>query len=209
LISCLPDRGSESEPKSQTSFPFPDGAPSIPQLQHLIEAAWDAGYNSTGRIETGGIRGTRKHIGTPEAQALFQSLGIPCQVRRFHSNGDSSAFKALLIYIEAHFAKNSNLSSPTTTPALKTELHQTLRPPIYLQRPRHSLTIIGLEIHKSGKRTLLVLDPGYRPSPRMVRAAAAAGNGKTFEKRISLNPYRKGRWALGGYREFEVLTLRE
>lgn len=45
---------------------FPNGVPSILQLQELIEKAWDLGYNSPGRTETGGIKGTRKFIGTPE-----------------------------------------------------------------------------------------------------------------------------------------------
>ena len=45
---------------------FPKGIPSILQLQDLIETAWDRGINSSGRIETGGVRGTRKYIGTPE-----------------------------------------------------------------------------------------------------------------------------------------------
>jgi zinc finger-containing ubiquitin peptidase 1 len=55
---------------------FQDKVPSILKLQDLIEQAWDMGYNSTGKIETGGIRLTRKYIGTPEAQALFLSLSI-------------------------------------------------------------------------------------------------------------------------------------
>jgi hypothetical protein len=42
----------------------------IPELQEMIEKAWDEGYNSHGRIETGGIQGTRKHIGTSEVVAL-------------------------------------------------------------------------------------------------------------------------------------------
>ena len=50
--------------------------PSILKLQDMIERAWEMGFNSTGKIETGGIRGTRKYIGTPEAQALFLSLCI-------------------------------------------------------------------------------------------------------------------------------------
>ena len=41
--------------------------PSIFEIQDYIERAWDQGYNAQGRIETGGIRDTRKHIGTPEA----------------------------------------------------------------------------------------------------------------------------------------------
>ena len=53
-----------------TNFPghehFPGHTPSILRLQDLIEQAWDQGISSSGRIETGGIRGTRKYIGTPE-----------------------------------------------------------------------------------------------------------------------------------------------
>jgi zinc finger-containing ubiquitin peptidase 1 len=51
--------------------------PSIFQIQDWIEAAWDLGINAQGRIETGGIKGTRKYIGTPEAQALLCSFDIP------------------------------------------------------------------------------------------------------------------------------------
>lgn len=40
--------------------------PSIFQIQDYIESAWDAGINTQGRVETGGIKGTRKYIGTPE-----------------------------------------------------------------------------------------------------------------------------------------------
>ena len=54
-----------------THFPgherFPGPTPSILRLQDLIEEAWDKGINISGRIETGGIKGTRKYIGTPEA----------------------------------------------------------------------------------------------------------------------------------------------
>jgi len=45
---------------------FGDDIPSIFHIQELIETAWDRGYNARGRIETGGVRGTRKYIGTPE-----------------------------------------------------------------------------------------------------------------------------------------------
>jgi len=52
--------------KGVGSEKFPNGVPSILQLQELIEKAWDLGHNSSGRTETGGIKGTRKFIGTPE-----------------------------------------------------------------------------------------------------------------------------------------------
>lgn len=55
---------------------FEGKIPPILKLQDLIEQAWDRGYNSAGKVETGGIKLTRKYIGTPEAQALFLSLSI-------------------------------------------------------------------------------------------------------------------------------------
>ena len=62
--------------RSQGYEYFGSKIPSILQLQDMIEQAWDMGFRTVGRIETGGIRGTRKYIGTPEAQALFESLSI-------------------------------------------------------------------------------------------------------------------------------------
>lgn len=58
---------------------FPGSTPTILTLQDMIEQAWDMGFNSTGRIETGGIRGTRKYIGTPEVsirQNLIHTYGF-------------------------------------------------------------------------------------------------------------------------------------
>lgn len=45
---------------------FSGSLPTILQLQDMIEHAWDMGFNSVGREETRGIRGTRKFIGTSE-----------------------------------------------------------------------------------------------------------------------------------------------
>lgn len=49
--------------------------PSIFRIQDYIENAWDMGINASGRVETGGIKGTRKYIGTPEVRSLTQ-IGI-------------------------------------------------------------------------------------------------------------------------------------
>ena len=40
--------------------------PTVLQLQYSIEEAWDRGFNEHGRKQTGGIVGTRKHVGTSE-----------------------------------------------------------------------------------------------------------------------------------------------
>ena len=54
--------------KSKGHELFPGRLPSILDIQDKIEQAWDAGFYEQGRVETGGIRGTRKFIGTPEVQ---------------------------------------------------------------------------------------------------------------------------------------------
>lgn len=54
--------------------------PSIFRIQEYIETAWDMGINAHGRVETGGVRGTRKYIGTSEASFAF-SVPFPA----FHS----------------------------------------------------------------------------------------------------------------------------
>lgn len=50
--------------------------PSIFDIQEYIEEAWDNGFNVNGRIETGGVRGTRKYIGTPEVEAMMNLLDV-------------------------------------------------------------------------------------------------------------------------------------
>jgi zinc finger-containing ubiquitin peptidase 1 len=52
--------------ESQGYEHFKGNVPSIFDIQENIEHAWDLGINAQGRIETGGIRGTRKYIGTPD-----------------------------------------------------------------------------------------------------------------------------------------------
>ena len=48
--------------------------PNVLDLQRQIEHAWDAGINTHGRIETGGIAGTRKHVGPSEVRGFVDAL---------------------------------------------------------------------------------------------------------------------------------------
>ena|SRR6266536_745473 len=52
--------------ESQGHRRFEEKIPTIFQIQDYIEKAWDLGLNAQGRVETGGILGTRKYIGTPD-----------------------------------------------------------------------------------------------------------------------------------------------
>lgn len=61
---------------------YPGGVPNIFQLQDQIEDAWNNGCNSRGRTETGGIKGTRKFIGTQEVRtSIWISPYIGLQLR--------------------------------------------------------------------------------------------------------------------------------
>ena len=56
--------------ESQGHECFNNKIPTIFEIQDYIENAWDLGINAQGRVETGGIRGTRKYIGTPDVSGL-------------------------------------------------------------------------------------------------------------------------------------------
>lgn len=58
--------------------------PSVLKLQALIEDAWDADINAHGRILTGGIKGTRKHVGTSEVSILSFCVSPLTDFRQKH-----------------------------------------------------------------------------------------------------------------------------
>ncbi|KAI9757868.1 MAG: hypothetical protein M4579_003304 [Chaenotheca gracillima] len=174
---------------------FGPRTPNILDLQDMIESAWDLGFNSECRLETGGIKGTRKYIGTSEAQALFLSLGILCELSAIGRAEGSSTYERLLEIVEAYFVAASLDSS--------IKIHKTWLPPIYLQHSGHSLTIVGFERRKNGDSNLLVFDPVFGPSPAFRKLI-----GKSFRHRMpqdALKAYRRGKGYLGKYNAFELL----
>lgn len=52
--------------KAQGHTSFSGRMPTVLKLQDHIEDAWAMGINEACRVQTGGIKGTRKWIGTPE-----------------------------------------------------------------------------------------------------------------------------------------------
>ena len=72
-IAKLPGEGSHfcGYRNMQMLLLNPRSIDSVFKLQEMIETAWDLGYNSHGRVETGGIKGTRKHVGASEVGLAF------------------------------------------------------------------------------------------------------------------------------------------
>lgn len=189
--------------------------PSIFRIQDYIENAWDMGINASGRVETGGIKGTRKYIGTPEAQAMFISLKIPCEAEGFKSHKPGAAEAALFASVLQYF--ESAPFNPTD------KIRCTNLPPIYFQHRGHSLTIVGLEKRASGSLKLLVFDPMFHDPEGVLRLAGRVGrHGSTKEDKNSktrnaimhrspdsaLKLYRRGNNYLRKYHEFELLRLK-
>ncbi|KAL4789524.1 DUF1671-domain-containing protein [Aspergillus venezuelensis] len=162
---------------------FPASLPTILQLQDMIEQAWDEGYNSVGRSETGGIKGTRKYIGTSEAQALFLSLGIQCEASIIGKSKELPAHSSLFAHIAAYFRS-------ACLPNEAQKVVQTNLPPIFFQHQGHSMTIVGFEIREHGKANLLVFDPTFKTPPVIKNSNATKL--KVSESSRTLKGYRKG-----------------
>ncbi|KAK4143773.1 peptidase family C78-domain-containing protein [Dichotomopilus funicola] len=177
---------------------FKDSIPSIFQIQEWIETAWDQGINPQGRLETGGIRGTRKYIGTPEALAVLRLLNIPCGAQGIKNREASKSEAQLMEYVEAYF--QSGVQDPTQ------RIHQTKLAPLYFQHTGHSLTIIGFEKLQNGAKQLIVFDPSFRDSSYIVRLVGQTVTHPMPD--LALKPYRRGSRYLKAYKEFELLRLR-
>ncbi|KAI9037380.1 DUF1671-domain-containing protein [Aspergillus affinis] len=177
---------------------FSGPLPTILQLQDMIEHAWDMGLNSVGREETGGIRGTRKFIGTSEAQALFLSLGIPCEACSIGETPQLRAHNALLSNVANYFRTGSPCQ--TDEKVLVTDL-----PPIYFQHQGHSMTIVGFEVRDDGSANLLVFDPKLQVPSWIKRLKEVQF--KFRNPLHTLKGYRRGISYLQKYPVFEILKF--
>ncbi|KAF2086887.1 DUF1671-domain-containing protein [Saccharata proteae CBS 121410] len=174
---------------------FPGRTPGILKLQDLIEVAWDKGINQIGRAQTGGIKDTRKYIGTPEVMALFQSLGIDYGVQAFTDRRNEHAYEQLLTDVEHYFKIGTKDGDA--------KVHKTNLPPIYLQQPGHSISIVGFERYKDGSRDILVFDPMFSTSPGMCRLLGRKDI-RTSRPEV-LQAYRRDSRQLKKHRDFEIV----
>jgi len=164
------------------------------QIQDIIEQAWDAGICTYGRIETGGIRGSRKWIGTHEAMAYFTQVGLNAEALSFCSDDGDDSIKIggsrpvaadLLDHIEAYFISGLEREGVRATG----NAHITILAPVYFQRLGHSMTIVGLERRLNGSRNLLVFDSSFATTEAMKKLAD--GRQSTGAAGSLLRPYRR------------------
>ncbi|KAI7368286.1 hypothetical protein KC354_g2792 [Hortaea werneckii] len=194
VLSYLQATGTLASDRTGTTLP------NVLEMQETIEQAWSNGIASHGRIETGGVKGTRKWIGTSEAVAYFRQLGIPIEAFSFKDDEDEMAVTGLLDYVEAYFLGGIHEAQERGRSRL-TQLS-----PIYFQRRGHSTVIVGLERKKDGARDLLVFDSSFETS-RAIRAKLAGKKTQTAVDTI-LRAYRRSDQSLARYKEFEIMVPR-
>ncbi|KAF2719810.1 hypothetical protein K431DRAFT_227789 [Polychaeton citri CBS 116435] len=179
-----------------------DLLPNVLQIQDTIEAAWDAGLCTYSRTETGGIKGTRKWIGSMEATAYFTHTGTPVSGQTFLTKGGSSgdvAHEKLLDHIEAYFMSATDWAIKHGTSFI-TDLA-----PVYLQRQGHSLTIVGLQRCTDGYRDLLVFDPSIETA-RAMRPLLDGRRVRASPEALT-KPYRRSERHLSMWKEFEIVQV--
>lgn len=67
------------------------------------------------------------------------------------------------------------------------------------------MTIVGIEKRKNGSRNLLVFDPAYCPSKKMLRIVSGHRDLKYSDSLVK--PYRRGKMYLRRFNAFETLCL--
>ena len=163
----------------------------------MIEEAWEKGINSQGKVETGGVRMTRKYIGTPEAQALFLSLDIRCEATSVQNHPDLVPHENVLLTVSEYFEDQQ-----ATGPDDKVVV--TNKAPIYFQHRGHSLTIVGMEVKKDGSANLIVFDPMFHPSSA-IKNLVGSNSFRVRDPSKLLKAYRRGDHYLSRYNQFELL----
>lgn len=134
-----------------------------------------------------------------QAQALFLSSEINCAVEAFNDqkppHGNLQAHNLLLLAVERYFAQAAVSDGSS--------VHKTLLPPIYLQRPGHSITIVGFERRSESYCNLVVFDPVYATSPAMHKLIGRK-NIKSSRPEV-MHAYRRGPAHLRKFAAFEIL----
>lgn len=150
-------------------------------------------------------------IDTAKAQAILRFHSIQCTGHVFpnpHDKKAGSASEQLIDFIEAYFTSSDlrSISSQAIPSHYSPRVMFTGKPPLYLQRPRHSLTVVGFETRKNGEKNLLVLDPAHPASRAIISISPQKSIARAHVK--LLRPYRVENRELRKYDAFEVLTLR-
>jgi hypothetical protein len=143
---------------------------------------------------------------TDQVNALYTHMGINHNVYAVYDSKEKLAHEVLLDKMEHYFAAGK--FEPDAEPEIPTptaRITKTSLPPVYLQQPGHSLTVVGLERHKSGRRYLIVLDPTF-PTSKAMRQFLDVGPRRVVRPNLDvIEFYRRGGSRLHPHNCFEMV----
>ena len=122
-----------------------------------------------------------------------------CEANAFTRAGGLIGHETLLLAIGEYFSDDRVFDSDE-------KVVLTTKAPIYFQHQGHSMTIVGLEVKKSGAVNLVVFDPMFNPSPAIKRLLGSSSFRASNPERL-LKAHRRGESYLARYRDFEILKL--
>lgn len=125
------------------------------------------------------------------------SLDIACTG---HAFSGKNAWLELLDFAEKYFVQTNRTSGSHFV--TQTELS-----PLFLQRPGHSMTIVGFEKDIKGHRRLLVFDPAWSPPSAMRLSSGQGGTPYNWSRYWALRMYRKDERYLKRYQAYELLEI--
>jgi zinc finger-containing ubiquitin peptidase 1 len=140
-----------------------------------------------------------------QACTLFEHFGIPFdgfngydEKNDEHTRPSRLAHDVLLDKIEDYFNDDAQE---------ETKIHQTYKPPLFLQHYLHSLTVVGIEWREDGTRNLIVFDPLFRTPDGMLRLldkrmSSSSMNGRLLHDVMRI--YRRKVQYLAKYDGFET-----
>ena len=126
-----------------------------------------------------------------------RSFSLRCEANAFTQNVELVAHESLLLAVGEYFSDDKFLDADD-------KVQITKKPPIYFQHHGHSMTIVGLEIRKSGAVNLVVFDPMFNPSPAL-KKLVGSNSFRTSDPGRLIRAHRRGETYLSRYRDFELL----
>ncbi|KAI9721361.1 MAG: hypothetical protein M1828_005221 [Chrysothrix sp. TS-e1954] len=207
-------------PSAKASLQLPGRVPGVLELQDMIEEAWSKGFDlHDAKFLTGGIKGTRKYIGTPEVRSLLAYSNIPttfevCHDTRIGPDRAQNAHKRLIDICLEYFGAESQMAwqkgIKQSDTVARTIIKITPHPPMYLQQSGHSVTIVGVEKgNEDDPGAIFVFDPAFSTPPEIVSLAEKSRqSGEVTDPSRLVASYRRDRRNLARHTSYEVLALK-
>uniref|UniRef100_A0A6T6CU71 UFSP1/2/DUB catalytic domain-containing protein n=1 Tax=Compsopogon caeruleus TaxID=31354 RepID=A0A6T6CU71_9RHOD len=140
--------------------------PPLPALQHLIEQAWQMGFDVENARQMGSnLQGETTWIGACEVAAVLRSLGVRAGIVDFETP-DRASRESMVTWIYNYFAERCGAKA--IIPGISSKLGKCgycrggtwkeMIPPLFLQYPGHSITVVGAEKYADGSKAILILD---------------------------------------------------